>query len=66
MNCGYIIIIMRRVYARAGVSKERKKEREREKESVVLLEHQLRERMQRETDDARAYLQCVNADVRNV
>ena len=36
---------MRRVYARAGVSKERKKEK---KSVLLLLEHHSRERLQRE------------------
>ena len=51
---------MRRVYARAGVSKERKKEK---KSVLLLLEHHSRERLQREkkTMRARTCSVCVNA-----
>lgn len=52
---------MRRVYARAGVSKERKKEK---KSVLLLLEHHSRERLQREKKTmmrARTCSVCVNA-----
>ena len=63
-----IIVSLRRVYARAGVSKERKKERKKEKRSVLLLEHHSRGRMQRERKSrcARVPAVCVNAACANV